>query len=294
MRIKEDIHLFELANSSNGLIISPMLASFVPDDDVPTAFDPHRHDSYGLFLLKSGRITMMVEEQELIMEDSSLLLVQPGQIHQSLESNDVSGWVMFFDAKNLDTNTRAVTEQSVEEIAVFKLSPDELLFADRLLLSIHLASENKNYGPFQTQMLHALINAIFYQVANMHLARKSVTENFIGRPRQIVQEFKDLIKTHFKSLKKPSGYAEQMHISVSYLNDTVKAQTGYSATHLIQQEVIGEAKKQLKYSTKTIKEIANNLGYDDYKYFIRLFTKIVNSSPSVFRKDTKALSSDLK
>lgn len=294
MKIKEDIHLFELANSSNGLIISPMLASFVPDDDVATAFDPHRHDSYGLFLLKSGRITMMVEEQELIMEDSSLLLLQPGQIHQSLESNDVCGWVMFFDAKNLDTNTRAVTEQSVEESAIFKLSPDELLFADRLLLSIHLASENNNYGPFQTQMLHALINAVFYQVANMHLARKSLSENFIGRPRQIVQEFKDLIKTHFKSLKKPSGYAEQMHISVSYLNDTVKAQTGYSATHLIQQEVIGEAKKQLKYSTKTIKEIANSLGYDDYKYFIRLFTKIVNSSPSVFRKNTKALSSDLK
>ncbi|RYE30398.1 MAG: helix-turn-helix domain-containing protein, partial [Sphingobacteriales bacterium] len=53
---------------------------------------------------------------------------------------------------------------------------------------------------------------------------------------------------------------------------------------------IGEAKKQLKYSTKTIKEIANNLGYDDSKYFIRLFTKIVHSSPSVFRQDTKTIS----
>lgn len=289
MRIKQDIHLFELANSSYGLIISPMLASFVPDDDVATAFDPHRHDSYGLFLLRSGRIRMMVEGLELIMEDSSLLLVQPGQIHQSIESKDVSGWVIFFDSKNLDMNTRTITEQSVEDIAIFQLSPDELLFADRLLSSIHQAYEHSNFGPFLTQILHSLVNALFYQVANMHLARKSANKSFIGRPRQIVQEFKDLIKSHFKSLKKPSGYAEQMHISVSYLNDTVKAQTGYTATHLIQQEVIGEAKKQLKYSTKSIKEIAINLGYDDYKYFIRLFTKIVNSSPSVFRQDTKTI-----
>jgi len=286
--IKDEIHLFELAKSSYGLVISPMLASFVPVENAATAFDPHRHDSFGLFLLRSGEMTMMVEGQEIIMQRSSLLLVQPGQVHQCIQSTKISGWVMFVDGKNLDMKTRAVTEQSAQEIALFSLGSDGLLFTDQLLLSIYQAAEDKNPGPFQTEMLHALINALFYQAANLHLLPKSSAERSASRPAQIVQQYKGLIKSHFKNLRRPAEYAALLHISVRHLNDTVKAQTGYSATYLLQQEVIGEAKRQLTYTTKMVKEIAFNLGYGDYKYFIRLFTKIVGQSPSGFRKNTKS------
>jgi AraC family transcriptional activator of pobA len=286
--IKDEIHLFELAKSSYGLVISPMLASFVPVENAATAFDPHRHDSFGLFLLRSGEMTMMVEGQEIIMQRSSLLLVQPGQVHQCVQSTKISGWVMFVDGKNLDMKTRAVTEQSAQEIALFTLGSDELLFTDQLLLSIYQATEDKSPGPFQTEMLHALINALFYQAANLHLLRKSSAERSASRPAQIVQQYKGLIK----NLRRPAEYAALLHISVRHLNDTVRAQTGYSATNLLQQEVIGEAKRQLRYTTKMVKEIAFNLGYGDYKYFIRLFTKIVGQSPSGFRKNTKSANID--
>ncbi|SEI40963.1 AraC-type DNA-binding protein [Dyadobacter koreensis] len=287
--IREKLHLFELAASHYGLIISPMLASYVPLDNVPTAFDLHRNDSYGIFLLKSGEVKMLVEGYEAVMEGSSLLLVQPGQVHQCVESINVSGWVMFVDAKNIDTKVRAITEQSVEAIALFELNSDELLFTDQLLNAIYQASEDRTPGPFQMQMLHALINGLFYQAAHMHLKRESTTESTDTRPAQIVQEFKSLIKVHFKNLKRPAAYAGLLHLSVSHLNDTIKSRTGYSATYLLQQEIIGDAQKQLIYSAKTVKEIAYNLGYVDYKYFIRLFTKIVGQSPSVFRNTRKSI-----
>lgn len=286
--MSKEIPLFELAASDYGLIISPMLSSFVPVDDEPTAFDPHRHDYYGLFLLRSGKMIILVEGHEVVMRDSSLLLVQPAQIHQCVQSADISGWVMFFDGKHLDPKTRAVTEKSIEQIALFDLHNEELLFTDQLFLSVFQASENKNPGPLQVQMLQALINALLYQVANMQLLRESSAESSASRPVQIVQEFKSLIKSNFRSLKKPADYAALLHISVSHLNDTVKANTGYSATHLLQQEVIGEAQRQLRYSSKTVKEIAFSLGFSDYKYFSRLFTKIVGRSPSVFRRNLKS------
>ena len=93
--LKEEIHLFELAEGRYGLVISPMLPSFVPVEDEVSAFDPHRHDSYGLFLLRSGEMTLLVEEQVVNMQGSSLLLVQPGQVHQCVYSNEICGWVMF-------------------------------------------------------------------------------------------------------------------------------------------------------------------------------------------------------
>jgi AraC family transcriptional activator of pobA len=283
----EEIYLFELAKSQYGLVITPMLSSFVPVEDEPTAFDPHRHDFYGLFLLRTGEMSIVVEEQEVIMHGSELLLVQPGQVHHCIQSDDISGWVMFFDGKHLDSKIRAVTEKSSDEIALFDLNSDDLRFTDQLLLSVFQASQNNNPGPLQVQMLHALINALFYQVANMQLLRESSPKTSASRPAQIVQEFKSLVKSNFSNLKRPADYAALLHISVSHLNDTVKANTGYSATHILQQEIVGEAKRQLRYSSKTIKEIAANLGYNDYKYFIRLFSKILGQSPSVFRKNTK-------
>lgn len=287
--IKEDIHLFELGAGRYGLILSPMLASFIPAEDAAIAFEPHRHGTHGLFLLRSGEMSMLVEGQEVNMGKSSLLLVQPGQVHQCIRSKEISGWVMFFDGKSLDTRTRSITEQSVEKIALFDLDNSQLQFVDQLLLSIYQASKEKIAGPFQTQMVHALINALFYQVANMQLLRTLSGENPPTRAAQVVQEFKDLVKLHYKRIKRPVAYAELLNISVSHLNDTVKALTGYSSTYLLQQEVIGEAQRQLRYTTKTGKEIAFDLGYDDYKYFIRLFSKIVGHSPAVFRKATKRL-----
>jgi len=287
--IKEEIHLFELAESRYGLIIAPMQPTFVPLEDEVTAFDPHRHDTYGLFLLRTGELTMLLEGQPVIMQAASLLLVQPGQVHQCLRSENIAGWVMFFDGKTVDINTRAISEQGINERLLFALSGDELEFTDQLFRSVFLACENQNPGPLHTQLLHALTNALFYQAVNLHLLRKSCVETFASRPMQIVQEFKGLIKARFKTLKKPSAYAALLHVSVSHLNDTVKAQTGYSATHLIQQELIGEAQKQLRYSAKTVKQIAMNLGYSDYKYFIRLFTKINGGSPSAFRKNLNVL-----
>jgi len=290
--IKEEIFLSELAANQYGLAISPMLASFIPMENLTVAFEPHRHDSYGLFLLRTGEMTMLVEEQEVNMRGSSLLLVPPGQVHQCVHSKEIAGWVMFFDGKNLDTKTRSVNEQSIEKIALFLLGSNELLLMENLMFSVHQVSSVITPGPFQTQLLHSLINALFYQTANMHLSRQSSAADITSRPSQIVQQYKELIKINFRVIKRPAAYASLLNISVTHLNDTVKALTGYSATYLLQQEVIGEAQRQLRYTTRTGKEIAFDLGYSDHKYFIRLFSKVTGHSPSMFRKAAKAQSTD--
>lgn len=282
--VKKKLDLFELRSGEHGLVISPMLASFSDHDDREKTLRPHRHDCYGLFLLRSGDLRMLVENQVIQMVGLSLLVVQPGQIHQSLHANELSGWVMFVDGKSLDPKTRGVLEQSSEEILYFDRTVGEVLFCDQLLQAIFQGSCQKKTGPFQLSMMHALINALFYQLTNMRLSLESAMENASARSSQIVQQFKDMVKLNFKSLKKPSAYAAMLNISISHLNDTVKAITGYSATYLLQQEIMGEAQRQLLYTGKTGKEIAFHLGYTDHKYFIRLFTKVVGQSPAAFRK----------
>jgi AraC-like DNA-binding protein len=79
-----------------------------------------------------------------------------------------------------------------------------------------------------------------------------------------------------------------MNITVSYLNDTVRSVTGFPVTYYIQQEIMREAQRLLYYSDLTINEIAINLGFEDPKYFNRLFSKVTGVSPGAFRKKNES------
>jgi len=70
------------------------------------------------------------------------------------------------------------------------------------------------------------------------------------------------------------GYADILNISTPYLNECIKNTTGHSISYRIQQRIILEAKRLIYHSDKSIKEIAAELGYDDYSYFTRSFIKI--------------------
>ena len=114
------------------------------------------------------------------------------------------------------------------------------------------------------------------------------SRNYSTRSIEITRQFRQLVKEHFPKLKKPADYASKMALTVSYLNDTVKSTTGFHATWLIQQEIFREAQRLLFYTDKSVKEVAFQLGYDDYKYFIRMFGKITGMSPASFRKSSKS------
>jgi AraC-like DNA-binding protein len=80
-----------------------------------------------------------------------------------------------------------------------------------------------------------------------------------------------------------------MSFSTSYLNDTIKSVTGFTASYFIQQEMLREAQRLLCYTDLSIKEISIDLGYDDTKYFNRIFTKLAGIPPGRFRYNFKSL-----
>ncbi|MBC8644381.1 helix-turn-helix transcriptional regulator [Flavobacterium lindanitolerans] len=53
---------------------------------------------------------------------------------------------------------------------------------------------------------------------------------------------------------------------------------------LIQKEILREAQRMLYYTDHSVKEISDLLGYEDEKYFMRLFRKKTGFSPTEYRK----------
>ncbi|MDR6514593.1 helix-turn-helix domain-containing protein [Chryseobacterium camelliae] len=135
-----------------------------------------------------------------------------------------------------------------------------------------------------------LYPAILMQSSNVIVAlliaqytERAAATNKPTRSEIVFRSFTLLLEKSFVTHKRPAYYASQINLSVAYLNECLKNTTGFSVTHHIHQRIILEAKRLLYYSDKSVKEIAMQLGYDDYAYFSRLFAKITGMTASAFR-----------
>lgn len=282
---ENEIKLFELSDSPYGLLVAEMRPEYVTEQIAADMTTPHRHDYYSVILIADGSVNMTIDFQPVDLGPSSMLLLRPGQVHQTNTWESVSGWIMFFDAKKADQNARFAIEQSLQNIIVVHLDAVAVSGLVYLCKEMLLAIEKQSPGKFYQQFLQSLLNVFLYKSADiLHLQEAETVKKYPVRAIEITRLFNQLVKENYKVMKRPSAYADQMNVSVSYLNDTLKAVTGFSCTYLIAQEVIGEAQRLLFYTSMSVKEIAFELGYHDYKYFIRQFGKLTQQTPLSFRK----------
>ena len=77
--------------------------------------------------------------------------------------------------------------------------------------------------------------------------------------------------------------AGELHLSPKYFGDLVKKETGKSAQEYIQDKVINVAKERVLDSSKSIGEIAYEIGFKYPSHFTRLFKQHVGHSPNEYR-----------
>jgi len=106
----------------------------------------------------------------------------------------------------------------------------------------------------------------------------------LTREAEIVNSFMKLVKTNFMTMKQVSDYAKQLYISANYLNRLIKKNTGYTASYHIQQQIVLEAKKQVKTAGASLKQVAYSLGYDDLSHFSKFFKNNCGMNFTEFKK----------
>ena len=79
--------------------------------------------------------------------------------------------------------------------------------------------------------------------------------------------------------------AKKYGISISHLSSLIKEELKLPFSEYITSKRIQKAKELLADEKLSVKEIAEQVGYGDYFYFIKVFKKICGVSPSKYRKD---------
>lgn len=111
-------------------------------------------------------------------------------------------------------------------------------------------------------------------------ANKGVLENF----ETLLNDYFSSEKPYNIGLPSVAFFADELHLSANYFGDLIKKETGKSAQEYIQHKIIDIAKEKIFNNTKTISEIAYELGFKYPQHFTRLFKQRVGHTPNGYRK----------
>jgi AraC-like DNA-binding protein len=222
-----------------------------------------------------------VDFKEIEFSDSTVFCTIPGQVHSIISLSNIKGWVLAVDVVFVKNEYKEIFNKLHFLNSKPQLSKKE---ADELLQCISLV--NKKYAlnnePIIQSVLFDLVSSFIGMIAEIY--QKGFPAIKSNRLLEITSQFKTILSANYQTMKRPNQYASEIKISPVYLNEAVKSTTGLSVRDCIQNEIILQAKRLLYYTDLTIKEISIKLGYDDWAYFTRVFTKSTNLTPSQFRK----------
>lgn len=106
----------------------------------------------------------------------------------------------------------------------------------------------------------------------------------------ILERFENLVNGYFRTdrpqtigLPSVAWCAGELNLSANYFGDLIKKETGKTAQEYIQSKVIDVAKERIFDQSKSVSEIAYELGFKYPQHFTRLFKQKVGQSPNEYR-----------
>ncbi|HEY6899940.1 MAG TPA: helix-turn-helix domain-containing protein, partial [Puia sp.] len=234
--------------------------------------------------LETGWTRGMIEFNQCELRENMVLFVLPGQVHDFQDAGVNSrGWLLAIETSLVPGVCRTVLEDPFLERQALTVDVDRQQSLVECLRLIH-ALQQREDSVYLRQSIYALLASFTGMITDLYAGRAVGTEGKLSRAKVITREFRQMVAHRFKTLKGPAEYAAELHLSLSYLNEIVKDVTGFTVSYWIQWEVMMEAKRLLYYSQCSVKEVAFELGYEDYAYFSRLFKKVEGRTPMEFRE----------
>ena len=244
----------------------------------------HRHDYHIFVLQEKGTIHAEVDFEAYVNSEPGIMYQSPGQVHRALKAEDANVYMLAIYSDNINANYLAMLQYLTPLKPLTIDTTDLSVLKQAFDLCVHFFNQKKH--TLYLTMLKDSCNAVVGLIISRYL-RESKSLDLLSRFERVTKAFFSSLEEYFWTIKRPAQYAQKLNISIAYLNECVKNETGFSVSYHIQQRIILEAKRLLYHSEKSIKEISLALGYDDYAYFSRVFKKSTGVTAIGFRNGNR-------
>jgi len=227
--------------------------------------------------------------------DGELAILEPGQLisltylqHVEIVDNWACYHALLFNPEFYCIHTNDA-EVSCNGLLFFGssitavVSPDESETKVLKNIFCDLREEFDTADVNQEEMLRILLKRLIIRCTR--LARKqflyhSATDNEVDTVRQFIIH----VEENFRELHKVSDYAALMNKSPKTITNTFSLFHEKSPLRIIHERIVLEAKRQLLYTRKPLKQISYELGFGDPSQFSRLFRNLEGVSAIEFKR----------
>lgn len=176
-----------------------------------------------------------------------------------------------------------VMNEQIRWQPIIRLQEEDSLLQGELLELIEKVYHKKE-GSSKIEMLRHLVMVLINMIVESYKDKPVNSVQVRNRTHEIIDEFYSLVSKYAHTHREVQFYADKLHLSSQYLSTFLKQNTGKSTLQWIDHILVLHAKTLLKSSKLTIKEISNELSFNDTSVFCRYFKRNTGVSPKVFRE----------
>lgn len=248
----------------------------------------HRHDFQEIIWIESGVGYQSIDGHSFRVQPNTFYLIAQGQVHQFIEAIEVNGLVIRF---NEDFLPPPADKTEILPSALFDpvRSPRMLVLApgdaarmpgllDQLAVEYQQPEE---YG--RLLALGYLLRVLIVNLERAMQSQGGVRSGGNATSYTVSSQFAELLGQHFCSHHDVAFYADALGVPPSLLSIHLKRAIGKTAKQMIEARLILEAKRHLRFTSLSVKEVAYMLGYEDPSYFSKTFKRLTSVSPQDFK-----------
>lgn len=227
-------------------------------------------------------------------QDGTLVFIAPGQVlgvHPKQTTYEAKGWALLFHPDFIRGTTLG---KHIQDYSFFSYDVNEALHVSEKEREIVLDCFRKidfelrqNIDKHSRMLIVSNIE-LFLNYCVRFYDRQFITRDHVNPG--VIENFESLLHAYFQSNKSQEEgiptvayFANQLHLSANYFGDLVKKETGKTAQEYIHSKLVDAAKQRVFDVTKSISEIAYELGFKYPQHFTRFFKQQVGSTPNEYR-----------
>ena len=246
-----------------------------------------QQNAYSIYWIQEGSGTYNIDFESYTFNDNVLFFLSPGQVFTVDSEQIKTAYKLTFvrDFYCIQTHDKEVACNGVLFNNIYEtpfVKPCEkdtkkLHFILESLIEEFQQNETAQYDMLQSYLKQFIISAVRVKKENHVIKEDAETRLF--------KDFSLLVEQNFKTMHSVTDYANRLGLSPKSITKHFQKLGAKTPSDFIKSRILLEAKRQLIYTDKTVKEIAFDLGFNDPAYFTRFFTKAISKSPLQFKKE---------
>lgn len=248
---------------------------------------PHTHpDHLQVLLVKSGGGSIRMEERTMPIPAPGILVIPAGIVHQIDFDPGTDGFVITAALGCLKAAAAADPRLTkvAECPAVYPLEDTGVSIPAVFDTFEWMHREFIWSAPGRRTAIMAQFMRVLVVVLRLYVTHDDPGIAAPDRDYDLLVRYRALLETHFRKERSLTFYADDLAVTPARLNAACKARAGKTASDLLYERIVIEAKRYLVYTESTVAQVAHMTGFDDPAYFNRFFTQRVGLSPGAFRK----------